>query len=64
MYAINALFAIVSVLYTLGDKKSSMLLYAVLLLLFIILVLKTDILYEKEEVLDNSKTSKNKGKKK
>ena len=58
MYAINALFAIVSVLYTLGDKKSSMLLYGVLLLLFIILVMKTDILYPKEEVVESPKTNK------
>lgn len=46
MYAINALFACVSIFYTLGDKKLSMVLYIVLLLLFIVLVLKTDILFE------------------
>lgn len=44
MYLINALFACVSIFYTLGDKKLSMGIYAVLLLLFIFLILKTDIL--------------------
>lgn len=51
MYTINVLFAIVSVLYTIGDKKKSMIVYIVLLLLFVILVLKTDILFER--VLDD-----------
>lgn len=46
MYGINALFATVSIFYTLGDKKISMVLYGALLLLFVILVLKTDILFE------------------
>lgn len=46
MYAINALFACVSIFYTLGDKKVSMILYIVLLLLFLVLVFKTDILFE------------------
>ncbi len=46
MYAINILFATVSVFYTLGDKKISICLYGVLLLFFIVLILKTDILFE------------------
>lgn len=58
MYAINALFACVSVLYTLGDKKMSISIYLVLLILFIILVLKTDILYSKEELVEAPKKSK------
>lgn len=59
MYGINALFASVSVLYTLGDKKISMLLYGGLLLLFIILVLKTDILFEHEDTKkENQKIKK------
>lgn len=49
IYAINALFAAVSILYTLGDQKTSMLVYGALLILFIILVLKTDILFEHEK---------------
>lgn len=46
MYAINILFASVSIFYTLGDKKISMLLYIILLILFAVLVFKTDILFE------------------
>lgn len=46
MYAINALFSCVSIFYTLGDKKLSMLLYIFLLILFTVLVFKTDILFE------------------
>lgn len=49
MYGINILFATVSVFYTLGDKRISMILYGALLILFMILVLKTDILFEHEE---------------
>lgn len=50
MYAINALFATVSIFYTLGNKKISMILYGVLLIIFLILILKTDILFDHEEV--------------
>lgn len=63
MYIINALFAVVSVLYTLEDKRLSIIMYLILLALFIILVLKTDILYSKEEIMEESIPSK-KGKKK
>lgn len=50
MYAINALFATVSIFYTLGNKKISMILYGILLITFLILVLKTDILFDHEEI--------------
>lgn len=50
MYAINALFATVSIFYTLGNKRISMLLYGILLIIFLILVLKTDILFDHEEI--------------
>lgn len=46
MYSINALFASVSVFYTLGNKKISMIIYCILLILTLILVLRTDILFE------------------
>ena len=61
MYAINALFACVSIFYTLGDKKLSMLLYGILLLLFLVLIFKTDILFEhvKKNKKDSNKTKKN-----
>ena len=49
MYGINILFASVSIFYTLGDKKISMIIYLLLLLLFILLVLKTDILFDHKE---------------
>ncbi len=53
MYAINALFATVSIFYTLGNKRISMILYGVLLIIFVILVLKTDILFDHEETNQN-----------
>lgn len=54
MYGINILFACVSVFYTLGDKKFSMILYLILLILFLVLVLKTDILLEHEDKDDKN----------
>jgi UDP-GlcNAc:undecaprenyl-phosphate GlcNAc-1-phosphate transferase len=47
MYAINSLFAVVSVLYSLGKQKSSILVYGILLILFIILIFKTNILFDR-----------------
>lgn len=46
MYFVNALFALVSVLYTLGDKKCSMILYLLLMAVFVLIIFKTNILYE------------------
>jgi len=46
MYVINGLFSIVSVLYVLGNKKLSIILYCILLALFIILIFTTDVLFE------------------
>lgn len=45
MYAINILFALVSIFYTLGDKKISMVIYGALLLFFLVLIFKTNILF-------------------
>lgn len=45
IYAINIVFAIVSVLYVLGDSQIAILLYALLFLLLLFIVLKTDILF-------------------
>lgn len=71
MYSINTLFAIVSVLYTIGNKQQSMFIYAALLTLFIILVLSTDILFdhsedkiEKEKSTNATKQKKKNNKKK
>ena len=53
MYSINILFAIVSILYTLGEQKTSMIIYMILLLLFLILVLKTNILFDRSDKHEN-----------
>ncbi len=63
MYLINILFASVSILYTLGDKKQSMILYAVLLLALLVLILNTNILFDKEHAMKNSEEDTKKGKK-
>ena len=49
MYFINALFAAVSIFYTLGDKRLSVLIYMGLLILFGVLVFSTDILFEHDK---------------
>ena len=46
MYVINGLFSVVSIMYALGHKRISIILYAILLLLFLVLVLTTDVLFE------------------
>lgn len=46
MYVINGLFSVVSIMYALGHKRVSIILYAILLLLFLVLVLTTDVLFE------------------
>ena len=46
IYAINILFASVSVFFVLGDKKIAMGIYIVLMILLLFLVLNTDILFE------------------
>ena len=46
IYAINILFASVSVFFVLGDKKLAMGLYLALMVLLLFLVMKTDILFE------------------
>ena len=46
MYAINILFALVSIFYALGDKKISIVIYGVLLTFFLVLIFKTNILFD------------------
>ena len=46
IYAINILFASVSVFFVLGDKKIAMGIYAALMVLLLFLVMSTDILFE------------------
>ncbi len=45
IYAINILFASVSIFFVLGDSKMAIAIYVVLMLLLLFLVLKTDILF-------------------
>lgn len=45
IYAINILFASVSIFFVLGDSKMAIAVYVVLMILLLFLVLKTDILF-------------------
>ena len=60
IYAINILFAAVSIFFVLGDKKIAMAIYIVLMLMLLFLVLKTDILFNHHK--DDKKEVKNKKK--
>ena len=46
IYAINILFASVSIFFVLGDAKMAILIYVILMLLVLFLVMKTDILFQ------------------
>ncbi len=46
IYTINILFSLVSILFVLGDKKLSILLYVLLMIIFLFLILRTDILFK------------------
>lgn len=46
IYLINGLFALISILYVLGDNKQAIVMYVILMIFFLYLVLKTNILYE------------------
>lgn len=46
IYAINILFASISIFFVLGDKKIAMLIYIIMMILLVFLVLKTDILFD------------------
>ena len=49
IYLMSACFATVSIFYTLGDQKTSMILYIAMLAIFLILIWKTDILFEHDK---------------
>ena len=49
IYAINILFSIVSIFYTLGDNKMAMIIYIILMILLLFIVIKTDILFKHKE---------------
>ncbi len=55
IYAINALFAIASILYILQDKKIGYLVYFVLFLLVLVFILKTNVVFESDKLKDKIK---------
>lgn len=46
IYVINLLFAVVSVLYVIGNRQSAIFIYLLLMVILLFLVLKTDILFQ------------------
>ncbi len=46
IYIINVLFAVVSILYVIGDKQYAILIYVILMIMLLFVVLKTDILFK------------------
>ena len=49
IYAINILFATISIFYVLGDSKIAIIMYIVMAIMLIIVVSKTDILFEHKQ---------------
>lgn len=63
IYAINIVFAAVSIFYVLGDRKIAIALYTALMILLLFIVLRTDILFHhhnEEEEKNPPKTKKKK----
>lgn len=56
IYFIDLLFAVASVLYVLGDFEAGVVLYGILFVIILIIILKTDIIFEKnkKEEKDNN----------
>lgn len=52
IYAIDILFAAVSIFYVLGDNALAIAIYIVLMILFLFLVLKTDILFKHKDKVE------------
>ena len=50
MYGVNLICAAVSIFYVLGDNKVAIILYIILIIIAIILIFKTDILFEHDDV--------------
>ncbi len=59
IYIIDALFAFASILYVLKDKEIGYLVYGILLVLVLIVVLKTNIVFDREAIKQKFKKSKN-----
>ncbi|MFI3260797.1 MAG: MraY family glycosyltransferase [bacterium] len=49
IYAINILFALVTIFFVLGDEELAMFIYVILMIILLFIVLKTDILYKHEK---------------
>ncbi len=49
IYLIDALFAIASIIYVLGDFKQGVIIYAILFIIVLILILKTDIIFDRHK---------------
>lgn len=58
IYAINMLFASVSIFFVLGDKKMAMAVYVALMILLLFLVMKTDILFMHDKKVEKNKKKK------
>lgn len=54
IYSINIIFAIVSILFVLGDKQVALLIYILLMILLLFLVLRTDILFNHKKDRDKN----------
>lgn len=55
IYAIDISFAVVSILYVLGDNQFAIAIYVVLMILLLFVVLRTDILFEHKKSNNNKK---------
>lgn len=60
IYAIDILFAGVSIFYTLGDTYYAIFIYVGLMIIFLFIVLKTDILFKRSKDMENGNSKKNK----
>lgn len=58
IYAIDLLFAAVSIFFVLGDNQIAIIIYAVLMILLLFIVLKTDILFNHRQKKRNKKHAK------
>jgi len=57
IYAIDIMFAAVSIFYVLGDTYDAIIIYIGLMLVFLFIVLKTDILFKRSKGGSNDKTN-------
>lgn len=55
IYAIDIAFAVVSILYVLGDNQFAIAIYVILMILLLFIVLRTDILFEHKKKKENEK---------